>query len=190
MSRDLGLSYKSAFVLLYKLREAMAAELKGRTLGGEGKTVEIDGGYFGGYVKPANIRENRRDRRLHSNQNGKRKAVVIVRERNGNSVPAVFKIEGEALSFIRSRVAPGTILQADDAPSWNALHARFAMKRIHHEEAYSLTAPARIGRRNSSAACVARRSATTITSRAPTFCATRKRRHGARITAARRMAIK
>lgn len=138
LSRDLGLSYKAAFVLLHKLREAMAAELKGRVVGGEGKTVEIDGGYFGGYVKPANMRENRVDRRMHSNQNGKRKAVVIVRERNGNSVPAVFRTEGEALNFIRSRVAPGTILQADDASSWNALHARFEMKRVNHQEAYSL----------------------------------------------------
>ncbi|MEA2962028.1 MAG: hypothetical protein QOI46_2126, partial [Alphaproteobacteria bacterium] len=51
-SRDLGLSYKSAFVLLPKLREAMAEEMKGRVVGGEGKPAEIDGGYFGGYVKP------------------------------------------------------------------------------------------------------------------------------------------
>ena len=33
-------------------------------IGGEGKVAEVDGGYFGGYVKPANFRENRRDRRL------------------------------------------------------------------------------------------------------------------------------
>src|SRR6202035_4744840 len=81
LSRDLGLSYKAAFVLLHKLREAMAEEMKGRKLGGNGKVAEIDGGYFGGYVKPANHRENRRDRRLLRNQNGKRKAVVIIRER-------------------------------------------------------------------------------------------------------------
>ena len=48
-SCDLGLSYKSAFVLLHKLREAMAEEMRGRVVGGEGKTAEIDGGYFGGY---------------------------------------------------------------------------------------------------------------------------------------------
>src|SRR5580704_15695216 len=73
LSRDLNVSYKGAFVLLYKLREAMAEELKGRTLGGDGKIVEVDGGYFGGYVKPANFRENRRDRRLVRNQTGKRR---------------------------------------------------------------------------------------------------------------------
>ena len=83
LTRDLGVSYKTAFVLLHKLREAMAEEMKGRTLGGDGKVIEADGGYFGGYVKPANYRENRRDRRLVKNQNGKRKVVVVVRERNG-----------------------------------------------------------------------------------------------------------
>jgi transposase-like protein len=44
LSRDLGVSYKCAFVLAHKLREAMAVELKGRTMGGAGKAVEIDGG--------------------------------------------------------------------------------------------------------------------------------------------------
>src|ERR1700686_3162036 len=115
LSRDLGLSYKSAFVLLHKLREAMAEEMRGRIVGGEGKEAEIDGGYFGGYIKPANMKENRRDRRLVRNQNGKRKVVVIVRERGGNSVPAVFKSEAKAMAFLRAHVAKGTILNADEA---------------------------------------------------------------------------
>jgi transposase-like protein len=138
LSRDLNVSYKCAFVLLHKLREAMAAELKGRMVGGEGKTVEVDGGYFGGYVKPSNLRENRRDRRLARNQNGKRKVVVIVRERNGNSVPAVFKSEAQATAFINRRVAKDTTIQADEANSWDKLHDRFEVKRINHQEAYSL----------------------------------------------------
>jgi hypothetical protein len=50
LSRDLSLSYKSAFVLLHKLREAMAEEMKGRVVGGDGKVAEVDGGYFGGTV--------------------------------------------------------------------------------------------------------------------------------------------
>jgi transposase-like protein len=43
LSRDLDCQYKTAFVLAHKLREAMASELKGLRLGGEGETVEIDG---------------------------------------------------------------------------------------------------------------------------------------------------
>jgi ISXO2-like transposase domain len=96
------------------------------------------GSVFGGYVKPANLRKHRLDRRLAVNQSGKRKAVVIIRERNGNSLPAVFRSEGAALSFVRSRIAKGTIVNADESANWNELHARFEMKRINHEEAYSL----------------------------------------------------
>jgi hypothetical protein len=36
------------------MREAMASELRGVSVGGEGRKAEIDGGYFGGDVKPAN----------------------------------------------------------------------------------------------------------------------------------------
>src|SRR5580692_13154677 len=112
LSRDLNVSYKCAFVLLHKLREAMADELKGRVVGGEGKVAEVDGGYFGGYVKPANQKEYRRDRRMLRNQNGQRKVTIIVRGRGGNSIPAVFKSEASAMNFLRSRVAPGTIISS------------------------------------------------------------------------------
>jgi hypothetical protein len=46
--------------------------------------------------------------------------------------------EGSALSWIKSRVAKGTVVNADEANSWNDLHSRFEMKRINHQEAYSL----------------------------------------------------
>ena len=138
LSRDLGVDYKTAFVLSHKLREAIGEDMKGRVVGGEGKTAEVDAGWFGGYVKPANLKEERVDRRRRYNQTGKRQAVVIVRERNGNSVPAVFRTEGQALSFIKARVAKGTTLHADASPNWDDLHATFEMKRINHDVAYSL----------------------------------------------------
>jgi transposase-like protein len=137
LSRDLGLSYKAAFVLAHKLREAMSAEMRGRVVGGEGKVAEIDAGYFGGYVKPSNRVENRRDRRLSENQSGKRKAVVVIRERDGSTIPGVFPSESHALAFIQSRVAKGTVIHADESRNWDVLGARYAMKRINHLEAYS-----------------------------------------------------
>lgn len=139
LSRDLDVQYKTAFVLAHKLREAMASEMKGMHLGGDGETVEVDGGYFGGYIKPANHKDMRRDRRLAKNQNGKRQVVVVIRERGGSTLPAVFKSESAALGFIASRVAKGTRVMADEAPSWNDLQARFAMQRIDHQALYSDT---------------------------------------------------
>jgi transposase-like protein len=138
MSRDLGLSYKASFVLCHKLREAMAAEMKGRELGGVGAEVSVDGAYFGGHVRPSNRVENRRDRRLAENQTGKRRVVVIIRQHGGDSLPAVFQSEAAAVGFIRAHVKPGTVVNADEASSWDSLHARFEMKRIDHSKAYSL----------------------------------------------------
>lgn len=135
LSRDLGVSYKAAFVMAHKLREAMGEELKGRMI--DAPVAEVDGAAFGGYVKPANFREDRKDRRLKENQSGKRKFVVVIRERNGETLPAVFKHESHALDWISRRVAKDTILHADEAPSWNKLHARFEMKRIDHQQAYA-----------------------------------------------------
>jgi hypothetical protein len=66
-------------------------------------------------------RPNRVDRRPFENQSRKRKAVVVIRERNGNSLPAVFRSEGAALSFIKSRIAKGTVVNADESGAWNAL---------------------------------------------------------------------
>lgn len=137
LSRDLGMSHKACWILLHKVREAMAEEFRGRKIGGEGKVAETDGAYFGGYVRPANFKENRRDRRLWRNQSGKRQSVIIVRERNGNSLPAVFRSEGAALSWIKSRINAGTIVNADEASSWNDLSSKYEMKRINHQEAYS-----------------------------------------------------
>jgi hypothetical protein len=53
-------------------------------------------------------------------------------------VPAVFQSEGQALSFIRSRIAKGTVVNAEAANQWNELQARFEMKRVDHAEAYSM----------------------------------------------------
>ena len=36
-SRDLGVQYKTSFVLAHKMREAMASEMRGINVGGEGR---------------------------------------------------------------------------------------------------------------------------------------------------------
>lgn len=134
LSRDLDCQYKSAFVLAHKLRESMAAGSKGRTVKGD---VEIDGAYFGGYVKPENHKADRKDLRLKMNQTGKRKVVVVMRERKGQTVTGVFDSEAASLSAIQARVETGSTVYADEASCWDALHARFAAKRINHSVAFS-----------------------------------------------------
>lgn len=134
LSRDLDVQYKTAFVLAHKIREALAATDKGATVSGE---VEIDGMYTGGYVKPANWKEHRRDRRLAVNQNGKRRVVIVARERNGKTITFVAKTEDASVPTLRERIEPGSTVYADEASHWDQLHARYLTKRINHSQAYS-----------------------------------------------------
>jgi transposase-like protein len=134
LSRDLDCQYKTAFVLAHKLREAVAAEAKTRNVGG---TVEIDGAYFGGYVKPANHVDNRVDRRKAMHQTGKREVVVAIRERDGATLTSTHKTEGAAVTEIAKRVEAGSIVHADEAAHWDGLHSLYLTKRINHSENYS-----------------------------------------------------
>lgn len=135
LARDLGVQYKTAFVLTHKLREVMAAEMKGMVLNG---TVEVDGCYVGGHVRPANRKADRVDRRVAENMSGKRKCVVVLRQRDGRTLPFALTTEAEGVSMINKRVAKGSVVHADEAASWDDLHARYEMKRINHQVAYSL----------------------------------------------------
>jgi transposase-like protein len=134
LSRDIDVQYKTAFVLSHKIREALAAENANATVSGE---VAVDGAYFGGHVRPANRREDRIDRRRAVNQTGKRRVVVVAREKGGKTLPFVFKTEPEALATLGERIEAGSTVHADEATHWDALHSRYLTKRINHQEAYS-----------------------------------------------------
>ena len=133
LGRDLDVQYKTAFVLAHKLRETMAANQNGMAKG----QVEIDGCHVGGSIRQENRKEDRIDRRLAENQTGKRRVVVVMRERQGRTLPFVVRSEDEAVDTIRRRVQPGSTVYADEASAWDALHARYAMKRINHSFAFS-----------------------------------------------------
>ena len=134
LSRDLNIQYKTAFVLMHKLREAMAQETAETRLQGE---VEIDGAYFDGYVRPANIRADRVDRRLLQNRTGKRSVIVVLRQRGGRTLTRAFLREAEGVSFAQERIEPGSSVSADEVAHWDLLTGRFDLKRINHSEAYS-----------------------------------------------------
>jgi len=138
LSRDLDVQYKTAFVLGHKIREAMGSEVKGATIGGAGRVVEVDGCHVGGHARPENEKKDRLDRRLAGNQAGTRRVVVALRERGGRTLTMVFKTEAASIDFIRSRVDRATTVHADEAADWNALHGRFDTRRINHQTAFSL----------------------------------------------------
>ncbi len=100
--------------------------------------AEIDGAYFGGHVRPENRAADRVDRRRSENRSGKRRAVVVMRERDGRTLAHVFAGEEAAVPALRHRIAHGTVMHADESPAWNPLHAMFAMQRVNHQDGYSI----------------------------------------------------
>ena len=134
LSRDLSVDYKSAFVLLHKAREAIELACDAGALSG---SVEVDGAYFGGYVKPANERKDRKDRRKKINQSGKRQSVIVMRERGGRTLTHVTRTEAEGVALIAANVEHGTTVHADEASHFDKLAAYFPIKRINRQEAYS-----------------------------------------------------
>ena len=87
----------------------------------------------------------------------------MIRERNGKTLPGVFRNEADAVTFIRSRVAPQTELYADEAGSWNELAGRFTLHRINHQEAYRLRDEAQTHTNNTEGSLARWSSATTTT---------------------------
>jgi transposase-like protein len=78
LHRSLGITYKSAWFMAHRIREAMNMEPEGG-LGGPGKVVEVDETYVGGKEKNKHAKR-RRARHLQAEQ--KQKVVTLV-ERGG-----------------------------------------------------------------------------------------------------------
>jgi transposase-like protein len=134
LSHDLDVQHKTAFVLMHKLREAMATETREARLHGQ---VEVDGAAFGGHVRPANAREDRIDRRLLKHRSGKRRVVVVLRQRGGRTLTRAFLREADGIAFARERIASGSVVSADETAHWDLLTPSFDVQRINHSDAYS-----------------------------------------------------
>ena len=135
LSRDLGLSYKTASCSATRCASPCRKKWRAGQIGDDRPEAEVDGAYFGGYVKPANLKEDRVDRRLAKNQSGKRKVVVVIRERGGETLPGVFKTKGQPCH--------GSAAASSKAPCCTPMKHRSGtictrVKRIDHQQAYSL----------------------------------------------------
>ncbi len=146
MSRDLDVQYKTAFVLMHKLRESLMVHRDETPLAGE---AQIDGCYTNGSVKPANRAADRVDRRLVEYRNPDRRCVLVMREtfpkdalaeRIGGKRTLTFVVPSENQADVTALatrfIAPGTTISADESDAYDLLHGRFPIRRVNHSQEY------------------------------------------------------
>jgi hypothetical protein len=128
LSRELGVQYKTAWVLSLKIKEVLGLRRVDMKLEGQ---VQMDGKYAGGHIKPENKAEERIDRRLTKYQNMKRLCVLTLREKNGSGFERTFtrivrEEQGEAAwSTVRDHVIsagtrPPSPTNTPATPTWPA----------------------------------------------------------------------
>jgi transposase-like protein len=125
LGRDLDCSYKTAFVLLQKLRRAMGSLQAENTLTG---MVDIDGMYIGGHIRPANMKSDRATTDGRKAYSEKRRSIVTMRERRpgGRSRAFVTKSEKAAVPTILDVVNPAAHVVTDEGAAFAKFYLPFA----------------------------------------------------------------
>lgn len=138
------ISYKSAFVLLHRIREAMGTDESASVLGG---VVEMDGAVFGCDVQRMPNDRSRWKEVYERNKKAARRRkrlIVVIRERPvvGSGIPDKVRTflvgkEGDAVEIARKIVTPSSIVHVDFSTQWLPLKMYFETMRIDHSKHYS-----------------------------------------------------
>lgn len=123
LARMLGVTYKTAWFMAHRIREAMAP-LKASPLGGEGKIVEADTTYIGGKEK-----NKHRNKRTKGNIGGAGKEIVHSLVERGGRVRSnhIANVSGKTLRpVVMKQVSRKSSLMTDTAGGYMDMGKEFA----------------------------------------------------------------
>jgi transposase-like protein len=138
LHRAIGVTQKTAWFMLHRIRLAMQDDRSGGKIGGGGSGVEVDETYIGG--KARNMHKGRKERALEGKgggyshkvgvqgmleRGGKIRAEVITDSTFATLVPNVWK-----------NVEKGAIVFTDEAKAYIGLQADYSHETINHLESY------------------------------------------------------
>jgi transposase-like protein len=157
MSRDLGVQYKTAFVLAHKIRESLIEQRALDKLDGE---IHMDGAYVNGHIRPKNKKADRIDRRLAIHQKPNKRCVFVMRQKcvelaydrmgepftgagahqTGASKTLTFVIKSEnqadVIHLADRFVSKQSTICADENNAYDPLHGKFDTRRVNHSMEY------------------------------------------------------
>lgn len=153
IARDLNIQYKSAFVLLHKIKEALKVHKQKEQVQLNG-IIHMDATYVHSSIKPKNKKADRVDRRLKENENPNKRAILVMRDsfiknkaqdaKNTNQVGArntiafIAKSENSKVvnELANKHIAQGSTIHTDESPAYDNLIYFHDLKRVNHQKEY------------------------------------------------------
>jgi len=136
VGRDLGITQKSAWFVLHRLRLALQSGSV-KKMGGNGKQVEVDETFIGGAARF--MHPERRKRMITERGVKDKTAVMGILERGGEVRASVIPTRRKHVvqGHIRAHVKAGSAIYSDALLSYQGLkHQDFAHEVIDHAEKY------------------------------------------------------
>ena len=135
VGRDLGITQKSAWFVLHRLRLALSSGTLTK-LGGSGNPVEVDETFIGG--KARNMHKTRRLRMKVREHNWSKTVVMGMLERGGKVKTAVIPERKRHIveQIVRDNIIPGAEVHTDEFPGYRTISEDYAHRVINHLEGY------------------------------------------------------
>ncbi|HKZ76889.1 MAG TPA: IS1595 family transposase [Pyrinomonadaceae bacterium] len=131
--RAIGVTQKTAWFMLHRIRLAMQAGSFAKQLSGH---VEVDETFIGG--KARNMHRSIRSRRIKGTGGSGKVAVMGLLERHGEvRTMVVPNVRRKSLDTqVRQHIESGSFVYSDALPSYNALKSEYVHNVINHAEKY------------------------------------------------------
>lgn len=133
LARALGVTQKSAWFMLHRIRLAMQSGTFEKKLIGD---VEVDESYIGGAAR--NMHTDRRLRKMAHGVNGKTIVMGMLERKGDVRLKVVENASRRTLHRnVREHVEEGANLYTDELASYKGLSGEYAHKVINHAECYA-----------------------------------------------------